>query len=335
MMRPLGWTTLIGCLVLAAGCTHQPTTAANDRHSTDGARPDLAQNGGTGGTSSGSGVPAPTPNSIVKPGDKDKKTQKQPKTSDGANTGKGRPTISSTDVPPLPQSDWKPASLQPVAIAEKIDQMLGQIKNGQADIHLHMILPAGEGLMHTDAKIASANKFSVTFPVLDNDPPRTTRCRIIANHGKFTEFHPGHQPAFSPLHPYRLSGDADGEELAKRWPYEMPRLALSHFVNGKNAFAPLIKALQQPKSGFHVVSQERTTSMGGAMFTNYRIYASKLDPKSKKSLAEYEIVVDAHTFAPVTMRTHLTPPGKNATVIEWSSQWSDAMPKEADFRLPS
>ena len=132
-----------------------------------------------------------------------------------------------------------------------------------------------------------------------------------------------------------------GDELLKGWSTDMPRLAMSHFITGKDAFVPLVQALSAPGSGYEVKAQERTDAVEGHYMTYYRIYANRIDPKTKLSLAEYEVRVISppmhpEAYLPVTMNTHWTPrsPGALATVNEWAGRWSDLKYDASDYKLP-
>ena len=115
----------------------------------------------------------------------------------------------------------------------------------------------------------------------------------------------------------------------------MPRLTMSHFITGQDVFVPLVKALRAPGSGFSVKTQEQTLTQDGHYFNYYRILATRVDPKSKATLAQYEIKVDANHYVPLTMRTHWTPRGKDATIFEWAGRWADmAKVDPADYVLP-
>jgi len=235
----------------------------------------------------------------------------------------------------LPSDQWRPSKLSPLALAAKIDGAFWHLNGAAADIRLHLLLPIGEAEMTTDGKFAG-DRFEVTYPIIEGKPPHPLRVGVIGNGGKMTEFHPGGGArAYSPKHSYKPGGSLDRAYVLAKWPTEMPKLAMSHFITGKDVFVPLVKALKAPGSGFTVTTEERTSSVGGKYYSYYRIHANRIDPKTKKSLAEYEIVVDPTHFVPVTMRNHVTPPGKkNATIVEWAGRWTDLKPNANDFKLP-
>lgn len=320
MMRFNRWLIVCTCLALAWGCSRPPkaSPAAVSIGTPPVARGDLAAG------------EAPKPGPVPA----------EPKATSAVDDGRGniRPgqhKIKSSRVPPIPSDDWKPTrAVDPVGIAKGIDKLFRTTRNGEAKINLHMMLPIGEGLMKLNATIADPKTYRVSFPMIDPNPDRPVNCTVIANKGQMTILHPGHKPAYTPVRPLVAEGPSNGAAVAAAWGTDMPRLAFSHFIYGKDVFLPLVKALEAPRSGFRVTSEERTVLVNGRNFTNYRILARKVDPKTKRSLAEYEIVVDSHSFAPVTMRTHVTPPGKNATVVEWAGQWSDTVPDSSLFKLP-
>ena len=77
-----------------------------------------------------------------------------------------------------------------------------------------------------------------------------------------TEFHPGRKPAYSKLHAFKAGGSMDRALVLQKWATEMPRLAMSRFIAGKDVFVPLVSALKAPGSGFTVTAQEQTATQG-------------------------------------------------------------------------
>ncbi|MHB8637034.1 MAG: hypothetical protein ACYC96_11255 [Fimbriimonadaceae bacterium] len=323
-MRLLAWILIIFCF--GAGCSHPKPIAATD--------PAAATNMGSGASSSAAPIsPSPPAESPAPPSGSVKSVDPEPGAEVDVNPAAHK--VPSSKVPPLSTEGWDPSKLSPMNIATRIDAAFRGLKSAAADVRLTEVLPIGSGNMITYGKFVDNKTFAVTYPIVDGTPPHLVRVGVIANRGEMTQFHPGTgKNAYSPVHPVRSGGSLNGADVLAKWSTDMPRLTMSHFITGKDVFVPLVKALQAPGSGFSVTSQERTATLNGEYYNYDRILASRRDPKSNKMLAQYEIVVDAHHFVPLTMRTRWTPPGKNATIVEWAGRWTDLKPNADDYRLP-
>ena len=323
-MRHLAWTVALGCLGLCAGCGHPKPVATADP-----APVTVPPSEATPATGAKDPVAVPT-----QPGDitANPVTPDAPKTDD-MNLAPGVKHVPSGKVPPLSKQGWHRSKMSSLDLAAKIDKTFWNLTGAAADIRSQFVLPIGSGQMKLDGKF-DGDRFSVSYPVIEGQPPHPLRIIVVGNGGMMTEFHPnGGKGAYSPKHSYKPGGSMDGAGVLAEWPTEMPRLALSHFITGKDVFVPLVKALQAPESGFSVTAEERTSTLSGKYYHYYRIHASRIDPKTKQSLAEYEILVDPIHFLPLTMRTHVTSPGKNAIIQEWAGRWTDLKVNPSDFKL--
>ncbi|HLK14388.1 MAG TPA: hypothetical protein VKT78_06260 [Fimbriimonadaceae bacterium] len=336
-MRPHVCTALLGCLALVAGCSRPNATAAatGSVPASAGAPPPSTSAPGTPDSGSAmpasppEGTPAPPPPSYTSPLHKSPDRPKVVKVPSGQTRSLATP-------------GWKKSNLSPAQLAARIDKTLWGLKGADCDINIEMILPIGSAQLHHEAKFADPKRFRVDFPVVEGAKPHTQTVTVIADGHDFAELHPGRKQAWTLPRAYQPGGMMDDATVLKGWSTDMPRLAMSHFVSGRDAFVPLVRALTAPGSGFTVRSEEQTLTSAGHFVTLYHLYAVKPDPKSKQPLAEYEIRVMSprerpNAYLPVTMKTQVTPRGKNAfaTIVTWSGRWDNLTVTGTDYALPS
>jgi hypothetical protein len=246
--------------------------------------------------------------------------------------------IHAANIDPPKTGDWHATSLSALNLAKSMDNAFYHLEGGINVAQVNYILPSGKGACECGGKFPNDNKFSVKYPVIEGDPPHPQVIEVRGRDGEVVHFHPGlgeGRQAYSPVTPFTPGGSLDGPDVLAKWPLQMPSLAMSHFVTGKDVFVPLISAITAANSGYTTTTEERTVKVGDLMVKDYRILASrKASPANHNEASLIELVVDGRKFVPVTMINHLTPAGKQPSVVEWGGKWKGGMFNPKDFQFP-
>lgn len=236
---------------------------------------------------------------------------------------------------------WETAKdMTPNQLAAKIDQAFSGLAAVQNDARVTFTIPSGSGQIKLLSKWQSPTKFSVQYlgireghPSLESVRSNGKNAATLLGYVKGVSVASGHE-AWRDIHAVKPVVPGNGGKLVAGWPQDISRLAFGRFTLGQDVFVPLVSALKKDTS-LEVTCEKRVVMDGQKPKTDYRILALRKEAfVKKKGDLEFEMVIDADHFVPVTMRTRSHPRGQKVTEVDWAGRWAGGKFDEKTFEIP-
>jgi hypothetical protein len=224
----------------------------------------------------------------------------------------------------------------PLAIAKRIDLMLGTLQGVKATSKMHMDVGEGWGRAIAQAEIQSPREFRIQYVAIDQRMP--TLAYLQADGQRVGELVGG-----KPHKPGQKNTGKTSTELG--WttapvgkltpkkapitplrPLEITRLVFAGLADGTPSVSNFINALKN--AGYKIRVDQRSTTIDARVVRNYIITANKGGDK-------VEMVVDGELFLPVTINASAKSVDGKPQALKWSTSWKNGVKfDQKDFELP-
>ena len=193
-------------------------------------------------------------------------------------------------LPPSSQGEWVATALTPIALADKTDARLANLRNANLTYHFSFYKEAlGYAFADCEAKIVSPTVFWLQIPNVDARRKNTIEFETWISDGKrFGKSLNPEKPRPAPL----SSRPGVPPKPASIWFSDFSRVILSGLGQTTHPFASLVKDAKV--QGYKTTSEVRRMTVGGKAYISYRLVLTK-------GKARYETVIDGRQFLPVSV----------------------------------
>jgi hypothetical protein len=235
-----------------------------------------------------------------------------------------------TEKPGSHDPEWKPQATAALQIAQRADEALRNLEGVHGAAQMTMTLPEGTATATGEMKIRSRDTYQLTFIDFENGFPKNARAvadgRTRTILGERIVHKPIDRPDPAPPTP----------KLMEEWAKELPRRAVSGFLERRTVFSEYVEALSRPGSGYTVRTEVRKMMLNDVEMPFHRIVATRTpEAVAKDGPHTIELIFDGDKNLPVLIHTRLEPKGELPTEIRWQAGWrGEQRFEDSDFVVP-
>lgn len=234
---------------------------------------------------------------------------------------------------------YRPSTLDPVAVARAADQGLRKLKDAQGDGTVFLSTPEGSGTSMNRYLIRNASVYRVQAITLSGRglPQGIT---IVRNGNRGARLNPPplgagpKQSNWQKLTAAQMAQIPAAAQLVQRFPVAFMEL-LPATLAGANVFSSYVGAVVKDRANFKTTVEERTLDQGGRVYRTVRLTIDRT-PAAERRLGPGRVVLifERQSGVPVTITSETRARGGTMR-IQWSMQWQGPKKFEAkEFALP-
>jgi hypothetical protein len=246
-------------------------------------------------------------------------------------------TDSKLDIPTAASEDWSPYVSMPLtqaatAIADRVQQSIAHMENTVGKIEISYGSTdstdptyGGNGSFNQVLKVKNATTYQVPFLVVGDNP---LTCEEVAN-GKvrMTQYGPEWRERAAVTSPTKAYTADPGPV---EWPREFTQLIYEPITHSPMSWTDAMQAWLDPSKGYKVTIEQRAVPMtvknaktgAEAHFAQayFRLLINRdADPQHRYGKTNLELVIDAHKWLPVQIRSIFTDKADKKT---WKVSWN-------------
>lgn len=277
-----------------------PETPTGTTPSTSGGSSSEENSGGATPNSSGGS----TPNASGNPG---KEAPLPSNIPSGIKLSEPKP------VQPAGLNGWGKTTLSKAQLASNMAKAMGALQKAECRAVVYSHTPEGTGTNYLKYRIATQSRYRLEY--LSTSAAIPSLATVLSDGRSVRELSNG---AWRPV----TAPDDSSPKLASDFLRQFSRVMLANVIDKKDPWGKLFSGLDSAQSQFSSSIEERVARYEGHDIKSYRIVA-KRKPEAERTLgpASMEIVVDAHFWLPVTIRTEERPEGGKPWNFEWTAGW--------------
>lgn len=216
-------------------------------------------------------------------------------------------------IPKPGTANWSPAAMSAAELGQKADNAIKTLPPTYLESFVRYEFPEiGELSGKLETRFQDSKRFIVEYYTPET---KATTNRIVADGKRMAErYNSLWRPMSYPTgHSSQVLSDAE----TAAWTSGFIKRVFAPYIDGRDAWGPLLKAWSQGKAGYSLAVEQKTQRTGGQTKTMVRAVAST----SKGRPTEVEVTFDAAEYLPLSIRvTESLPDGRKNRIL-WTAQW--------------
>jgi hypothetical protein len=236
-------------------------------------------------------------------------------------TGKKLPPLPSfVDIPKANSEGWKASRIAPEAFARATDAAIRNLAGLTAETRTILDTHLGRGTSSGTVTVQNPSRFRFEYPYVTKTPRDFEKQMLVADGERFAMLTTGGWKNHSPVGARARLLDPS---LLAQWPYRFGRYLAAGVGTTEAPLSRLVAEARRPASDIVLRTEETSLRSGGRVFKMQRLLLSRR-PKSKKPALQIEVVVDADSKLPLTVRSAGKFGSPKPMRAFWTARWDKA-----------